>query len=139
VTQLLFTPDGSRLLSCGTDGKVVLYSTVLQKGAASTSHKSGTASAATAAYTPIKVLPDGSDAVNNMAVVSAGVCAAVSPAGDLLAVSQMIRAAPTSSSSSSTISGSGSGSRSVASVLLLTAASLEVTLRVETGSEDIRQ
>jgi WD40 repeat protein len=70
VTQLLFTPDGSRLLSCGADGKLVACDTSRQ-------------------CTAVKVLlPTNMTSSSSSSVGQAQlpICAAVSPDGQLVAV-----------------------------------------------------
>jgi WD40 repeat protein len=108
VTQLLFTPDGSRLLSCAADGKLVACDTSKQ-------------------CTPVKVLlPANMTSSNSSSSSSVGqaqlpVCAAVSPDGQLVAVG---------SSAASPAAGAGG-----ATISVFAAGSLEAVLCMETTAQ----
>jgi WD40 repeat protein len=116
VTQLLFTADGSRLLSCGADGKLVACDTTRQCTAVKvllptniTSNGSGSGSSSSTGQAQ---LPDRR---------TRSVCAAVSPDGRLVAVG---------GSSAGPEAGGGG-----ATISLFAASSLEAVLCMETTAQ----
>jgi WD40 repeat protein len=109
VTQLLFTPDGSRMLSCGADGKLVACDTsrhctavkVLLPTNMTSSNTTSSSSSAGQAQRPV--------------------CAAVSPDGQLVAVG---------GSAAGPVSGAGG-----ATISVFAAGSLEAVLCMETTAQ----
>lgn len=114
VQQLLFSPDGNRLFSSGSDGKVVVCD--LKQSYAPFKvlmPMSANSAAATAAG-------QGGSSSSSTAVVSAHpVCAAVSPDGSLLAVSHGAV-------------GLGSSSGAGAMITLFSGAAIEAVMCIET-------
>lgn len=116
VTQLLFAPDGSRLLSCGADGKLVACDASTQWSAvkvllpaniASSSNGTGSSSSTGQAQVPDKDTHH--------------VCAAVSADGRLVAVGGSAAAAE-----------AGAGG---ATISVFAASSLEAVLCIETTAQ----
>jgi WD40 repeat protein len=112
ITQLLFTPDGSRLLSCGADGKLVACDTSRQ-------------------FTAVKVLlPIDSRSISSSSSSTdqaqlPAVCAAVSPDGRLVAIG-------------SSAGGPAAGSAG-ATISVFDASSLEAMLCMETRAQGFTQ
>jgi WD40 repeat protein len=109
VTQLLFTPDGSRMLSCGADGKLVACDTKKQ-------------------CTAVKVLlptnmtsSNTTSSSSSVGHVQLPVCAAVSPDGQLVAVG---------GSTAGPVAGAGG-----ATISVFAAGSLEAVLCMETTAQ----
>ena len=122
VTQLLFTPDGSRLLSCGADGRVVAYALhhgCLPVKALHTPTPRSAAGGAAAGGTPgSKGRGSGGSSTNSS---SSRVCAAVSSDGCWIAVGQ-----PAAGPGAAGPDGAGGG----AAVVLFNAG-LEAVLQIE--------
>jgi len=137
ITQLLFTPDGSRLLSCGEDGRVVVYAThhgCLPIKALTTPHPAAdpsAAAAAAAAGTPGgKGRKTAGSSSSKGRAVGSSVCAAVSTDGRWIAVGQAAGGVSDVSSSSSS---SGGGSNGGAALVLFDGG-LEAVLQIESAA-----
>lgn len=127
ITQVLFTPDGSRLLSCGDDGRVVVYAAhhgCLPVKALITPPPPALAGAASG--TPGKGKAASSKSSNSS---SSGVCTAVSSDGCWIAVGQCA----TGASAAGPDGGTGG-----ASVILFNAG-LEAVLQVESTARSFER
>lgn len=118
VMQLLFTPDGSRLLSCGADGRVVVYT--MHHGCRPLKALTTPPPPAIAAGTPSKGRSSAAASTSKQSGSSAStcVCAAVSRDGCWIAVGQPAAADAAGSE--------GGGA------LLLFNAQLEAVLQIDT-------
>lgn len=118
VTQLLFTPDGSRLLSCGADRRVVVYA--VHHGCLPLKALTTPPPPAVAAGSPSKKRPSTAAGVSKQSSSSASscVCAAVSRDGCWIAVGQPAAAG-------------AAGSEDGAALLLLNA-QLDAVLQIDT-------
>jgi WD40 repeat protein len=152
VTQLLFTPDGSRMLSCGADGRVVVYAVhhgclpvkALTMGPVATagpqagsSGSNGGGCGSSGSSSAHKAGRSASASSSSGGSCAAGVCAAVSPDGHFVAVGQPANGpGATPAAATAAAAAAGAGSSGAAAIILFNGA-LEAVLQIEPPATSI--